>query len=147
MSNLGFHKDLPALTNHDLEYLVKSLKINHFQGVFMRDNLPNNPKDREVGIVNLDSSNGIGTHWVCYSKNKNNLYYFDSFGLNPPEEIINYLKGKDKNKIIELSSFQIQKFNTHHCGYYCLLVLKLLERSDFKNTILSLLKTSSCSRL
>lgn len=106
----------------------------------MRDKLPSKILPREVGIVNLDSSDGKGTHWVCYSKMKENIYYFDSFGLDPPMELQEYLKGKDKKSFIELSTFQIQKFGTHHCGYYCLLLLKLLEYSTFQNVILSLLE-------
>lgn len=89
-------KDLKPLTNHDLEELVKELQIKKFRGIYMRDTLPDKIKDRETGIVNLDSTSGSGTHWVCYSKKSDTLYYFDSFGLDPPQEIINYLKGEDK---------------------------------------------------
>jgi len=35
---------------------------------------------------------GNGTHWVAWYKNGNKKYYFDSFGLNPPLEIMKYLK-------------------------------------------------------
>ena len=66
----------------------------------------------ECGILNLDVSKNNGTHWVCYYKNNEKCYYFDSFGLDPPLELQNYLSSS-----IELSTFQIQKFNTHHCGY------------------------------
>ena len=121
MMNIRFDKNLKPLTNYDLIELVELLKIRNFRGIFMRDTLPSKIKEKEVGIVNLDSSNNKGTHWVCYSKNKENIYYFDSFGLNPPEEIIKYLKDR-KDRKIELSTFQIQKFGTHHCGYYCTLI-------------------------
>ena len=52
-------KELPPLTNLDLEELVKELKIKDFRGVFMRDGLPQEPLPSEVGIVNLDSSNNL----------------------------------------------------------------------------------------
>ena len=128
-----FKKDLNPLTNRKLEEKVKELNIKNFRGVFMRDTLPNKIKNNEVGIVNLDSIKNSGTHWVCYYKNKDKCYYFDSFGLDPPIELQKYL-----NSDIELSTFQIQKFNIHHCGYYCILVLKLLEKYNYKNIILSL---------
>ena len=71
-----FSENLKPLTNYDLEELVKLLKIRNFRGIFMRDTLPlQGIKEREVGIINLDSSSGKGTHWVCYSKNRNKLYY------------------------------------------------------------------------
>lgn len=130
-------KVLKPLTNLDLIELVDSLGIKNFRGVFMRDTLPAKPKEIEVGIINLDSTEGKGTHWVCYSKNKDKIYYFDSFGLDPPLELQKYLKnGKDRR--IELSTFQIQEFGTHHCGYYCLLLLKLIETSGFRKVVLSL---------
>jgi hypothetical protein len=64
------------------------------------------------------------------SKNNEKCYYFDSFGLDPPLELQSYL-----NSQIELSTFKIKKFDTHHCGYYCLLVLKLLENFHHANPI------------
>lgn len=100
----------------------------------MRDTLPKQINKIEVGIVNLDLNKNNGTHWVCYSINSEKCYYFDSFGVDPPIELIKYL-----NKDIEISTFQIQKFNTHHCGYYCLLVLTLLEKYDYKDIILYLI--------
>jgi hypothetical protein len=84
-------------------------------------------------ILNLGVGKNNGTHWVCYYIYNERCYYFDSFGLDPPLEIQNYF-----NSQIELSTFQIQKFNTHHCGYYCLLVLKLLDKYDFKEIVLNL---------
>jgi len=35
----------------------------------MRDLLPEAPKSRECGIVNIDNSRSSGTHWVAYNKN------------------------------------------------------------------------------
>lgn len=66
-----------------------------------------------------------------------NIYYFDSFELDPPIELQKYLKN-EKDKIL-LSTFRIQEFNTHHCGYYCLLLLKLLESYDYQKTVIGLM--------
>ncbi len=131
---MNFSSNLGPLTNKDLDNWVKKLDIKNCRGVFMRDTLPKKIKNIECGIINLDSINGCGTHWTCYHKNENQCYYFDSFGLDPPIELCMYL-----NSEIDLSTFQIQEFNTHHCGYYCLVVLKLLETYDYKDVILSLL--------
>lgn len=49
----------------------------------MKDTLLTKVNDKEWGVVNLDESKNRGTHWACY--------YFDSFGLNPPLELQNYL--------------------------------------------------------
>ena len=53
----------------------------------MRDSLPDQIKDNEYGVVNLDSFKGPGTHWVAYG----NKWYFDSYGLPPPKEILKYV--------------------------------------------------------
>lgn len=82
----------------------------------MRDNLPKKPLTQECAIVNLDNSRGGGTHWVAYYKNNNYKEYFDSFGnLQPPIEIIKYLKLP-----INYNYNQEQQFNTFNCGHLCL---------------------------
>lgn len=74
------------------------MKFKHFRGIFMRDNLPKSPKRNECAIINLDSVNGLGTHWVSYCKLNNIAYYFDSFGnLPPPKELIEYLSSDVEN--------------------------------------------------
>ena len=41
-------------------------------------------------IMNLEDNNGNGFHWVCIlSQDK---YYFDSFGLPPPVEVIKFFQ-------------------------------------------------------
>jgi len=65
------------LSNIDFIHFAKKY-IPHFRGVFMRDLLPEAPKSRECGIVNIDNFRSRGTHWVAYNKNKNNIHYFDS---------------------------------------------------------------------
>lgn len=66
------------LTNYEITHLAKELKIKNFRGVFMRDTLPGKVNNEECGVVNLDESGNTGTHWVCYHKNKERCYYFDS---------------------------------------------------------------------
>jgi hypothetical protein len=130
-------QNLKPLTNIDITIFLNKHKIKKFRGVFMIDTLPKKSNNIECGIVNLDTSNNSGTHWVAYYKNKNKSYYFDSFGVDPPGELKNYL-----NTEIISSTFQIQKFNTNNCGYYCLLVLKLMEKYDYRDIIIRLLESS-----
>lgn len=85
----------------------------------MRDSLPRSKSwKNECMVVNHDSINNMGTHWTCYVKNDDNVYYFDSFGkLAPPLEIIHYLGSKCK---IYYNSKRYQNFNTVICGHLCL---------------------------
>jgi hypothetical protein len=107
------------LTDADIRKVATN--IAYFRGVFMRDNLPEKPYVNESAIVNLDSSNGPGTHWVAYKKRRKLVKYFDSFGdLAPPSEIVKYFKGCD----ITFNHDRYQKFNTWNCGHLCIKFLR-----------------------
>ena len=43
-------------------------------------------------FLSLDSSSGDGTHWVMWFKKGKDKFYFDSFRVQPPSELITYLK-------------------------------------------------------
>ena len=80
------------LSNIELEDAVKRLNIPNFRGCYCINMLPNIPHRTECGVLNLDNSRGDGTHWTAWFKNSDNKIYFDSYGLDPPEELIDYLK-------------------------------------------------------
>lgn len=84
----------------------------------MRDTLPKNPRKNESAIINLDSGRGSGTHWVCYKKRGNIVYYFDSFGdLRPPVELTRYLGPAVRVKY----NFECkQRMDSVICGHLCL---------------------------
>lgn len=114
-------KRLPrrALTNLDI--IEHANDIPYFRGVFMRNELPNKPKLIECGIINLDTSENEGTHWVAYVKFKNYCEYFDSFGdLKPPMELCQYLNHHN----IYYNYKKYQNFNTFNCGHLCIKYLK-----------------------
>lgn len=100
----------------------------------MRDTLPiNGPFNEECGIINLDSINGAGTHWVAYRKKGCTAYYYDSFGdLPPPMEFLNYMRlGPHSRQIFYYNYERHQDFNTVWCGHLC---LKFLLTSQVTNT-------------
>ena len=78
----------------------------------MSDELPNKPKDRECGVVNLDKSENIGTHWICYWKDKNVKHVFDSYGGVPPKPLVRYLGTQN----LFYNDNRIQDFNSI-CGH------------------------------
>jgi hypothetical protein len=107
-----------ALSNQDLFRYVSCLKIPFFRGVFMKDALPSVMWKNESGIVNLDNSNGPGTHWVCYKKLGSTVYYFDSFGnLPPPKELQKYFRSA---KQVLYNYDRQQPDDTSICGHLCL---------------------------
>ena len=58
----------------------------------MRDTLPQYPFNIEGGIVNLNTSDQSGDHWVCHYRNGSDRFYFDSYRQITPVEIQRYLK-------------------------------------------------------
>ena len=92
------------MSNFDLESAVRKLPIKHFRGVFSKDQLPSQPNINESGIINLDDHVGPGTHWVCYVISPPSIIYFDSYGLPPPVEFINYVNKLRNGKSERFSS-------------------------------------------
>ena len=92
------------MSNIDIMNWVKELKIKKFDGVFNKDS---RQWTSNCGIINLDSNNGPGTHWVCYVDS----FYFDPFGLPPPENIL---------CIKRYNTSQYQEKISVLCGYFCL---------------------------
>ena len=66
-----------GLTNIDIYKYVRELQIPNFRGVFMQDTLPSIPYVKESGVVNFNTSEQAGSHWVCYYKDRmNKIIYF-----------------------------------------------------------------------
>ena len=126
--------DSKGLTNLELIEYAKQLKIKNFRGVFMRDTLPQRAYNKECGIVNLNTSNQEGSHWVAYLINGSQRIYFDSFGQVTPVELQKYLKTKaewNRNLlVIQRNTDIVQHLNTHVCGHLCLFVLTSLTRKQ-----------------
>ena len=63
-----------------------------FNGVYFRDNLPNEINDGAY-IRNLDEYYDIGTHSITLYVLNNNVTYFDSFGVEHiPKDIKKFFK-------------------------------------------------------
>ena len=87
-----------------------------FNGVFPRDNLPKKIKDGAY-VINLDEYKDAGTHWIALFCKKNEIVYFDSFGVEHiPEEIKKFIG----NKNIKAHIFRVQAKNSVMRGYFCI---------------------------
>ena len=104
---------------------IKYMKISKavFRGVISRDQILSivNAK-RGYYIVNLNDSTQPGSHWVVIhvrSKSTGQLLeYFDSFGLNAPNEVVEL---SDRLGVYYIyNSTQYQDLNSVLCGYWCL---------------------------
>ena len=68
-------------------------------------------------IINLDEYANVGTHWIALFCNRNEIVYFDSFGVeHVPEEIKEFIG----NKNIKANIFQVQANDLVIHGYFCI---------------------------
>jgi hypothetical protein len=102
--------------------------------MFCRDELPHKVNTNECGIINFVDSRGMGTHWCCWFKRGREKYYFDSYGLQPPNEIVQYLKTG-----ILYPTDRIQPDGTSICGHLSIYVLNRLSHSEDINIVISTL--------
>ena len=110
------------LSNLEIIDSDKTLSLNVFREVFLRDTLPKKLTLNEYGILNLDSSTVEGTHWVMWFKKGKDKFYFDSYGMQPPSELIAYLKSP-----IFYNSEGVQQNGEVFCGHLCLFALKQIS--------------------
>jgi len=111
-------------SNTELLDILKNYNIN-INGVYAKDQLKKPLKDGFY-IINLDDSDGKGTHWTAlYKINDAFSLYFDAFGFPAPENIHNILYKYEYN------TKQIQDINSTSCGFYCVGFIKFLsDKSD-----------------
>jgi hypothetical protein len=107
--------------------------IEGFKGYYMRDSLPAELSQGESIIINLDDSQGSGTHWITVFHGTDGsvskagigagepvpapVFYFDSFGLPPSDAIVERLH------ITAYSNNTFQRMESVSCGLFCLYVL------------------------
>ena len=119
-----------ALSNIDLE---KYMYLHQINGkVFAKDQLPDKIKPNTCYIINLNNSWEMGSHWVILinSNRENTILYVDSFGIEYPVEEVLQVKANRKKLIV--NTRRIQFDDTSFCGYYCLLLSKLILKDKLK---------------
>ena len=111
---MGFLMPPHPLTNFEIQKYYKNEP--RFNGVFSRNNLPKKTKDGAY-LINLDEYADVGTHWIALFCNKNEIVYFDSFGVeHVPEENKEFVE----NKNIKANTFRVQATSSVMCGYFCI---------------------------
>ena len=100
------------LTNFEIQRYYKNGP--RFIGVFSKNNLFKKIKDGAY-VINLDEYLDEGTHWIDLFCNRNEIVYFDSFGVEHiPEEIKEFVG----NKKIKDDIFRVQANDSVMCGYF-----------------------------
>ena len=126
------------LTNFEIQKYYKNEP--RFNGIFSRNSLPKKIKDGTY-IINLDEYADAGTHWIALFCKKNEIVYFDSFGVEHiPEEIKEFIGSKN----IKANIFQVQENNSIMCGYFCIRFIDFMladkKLTDYTNCYLHMIK-------
>lgn len=122
---------LKELSNYQINQFENSSP--HFGGCYSRDVLP--PIRNRFYIINLDSNSGPGTHWVLlYNCDPHTSYYFDSYGMPPPQEIVEAMKHSNKKRVF--NDVDLQALGSDACGWWCMYIANALdEGQNFVTTI------------
>jgi hypothetical protein len=128
------------LDKNDLLKLIKN--IPNFLGVYSSDELSylSILKYPVSFIVNLDTSQLNGSHWLAIYINKRSVEVFDSLGLNPglwgsyPLPIFKFLKCYSFSHNFYISPV-LQPPNTLTCGLYCVYFITYRQKFSFRYCI------------
>ena len=102
------------LTNFEIQKYYQNQP--RFNGVFSRNNLPKTIKNGAY-VINLDENADVGTYWIASFCNRNEILYFDSFGV---EHVSEEIKKFVRNKNIIANIFREQANDSVMCGYFCI---------------------------
>jgi hypothetical protein len=100
--------------------------------IIYKDEVNKLPKNKELYIImNMSSSNHPGTHWTSFYSNPKYVIYADSFGVEPPQELIDWAAGR---KLI-YSDIQTEELDGINCGQLALNFLRLISKNLRDSTL------------
>jgi hypothetical protein len=109
---------IDAFMRNDPIYL-KTLALNQ-----LKDVIPPTPFLPLKMIINLQTQNLPGDHWVAIVRNANRIgYYFDSYGEMPPLPIQHWLANNCSEWHHNYQQVQHDSDNLS-CGYLCIIFLQ-----------------------
>ena len=118
-------------TTQELQRMAIEL-IPDFDGVYPINHLPITYKKSYKLIVNLDSDNLPGTHWIAVFVRPNKKgFVLDSLGYPPPLKLQHWLNIRGIEW--ECNKRQVQASESTMCGYYCIYFLWFMSSSTFEN--------------
>ena len=126
------------LTDTQLEFMSDRMGIPLAkEGVVFKNELPKKLEYNKSYFINLENSvdeNGQnqGTHWTClqvnkYKDGKIQPFYFDPYGMPPPENIKKVVMENTGQKL-PFNTKDIQSLMNNACGYYCSALLHYVNK-------------------
>lgn len=120
--------------NTELNKLAKNYPTFVNGGVIMKNEVSLlKIYDKMVFIVNYDTSNKQGSHWVGIVKINTIVFHFGSYGIPPLQEILDKFK---RNNKIYYNDIAVQLDNSRICGNLTLYVIQELVKGKLFREIL-----------
>lgn len=116
-----------GLSTSEIEELLKP--ISQFVGVYPCDAIPNFSSRPCALIVNTDTANEPGEHWIAIIlKEKGKALYFDSFGFPPLISSMQKYINENAPNGFKYNCITLQHPNSKTCGLYCAAFVALWSR-------------------
>ena len=116
---------LTTLSNSDLMSISLKLKLK-LVGIYMKDELKV-PLNEGNYIINLQNHDEPGSHWCCFIKHQNDIYYNDSFGIVMPQNEYDIFKSESDN--IYYNTSEHQNIDSSSCGWWTIMFLYFMKVS------------------
>ena len=107
-----------GISNVYIDKLLKDISWS-FRGTYSADNIPMFFNENVSLIANLSKKTEKGTHFVAIVISKQQILYFDSFGILNTSNIIEKYLIKYNKKILFFKN-QVQHSLSSHCGFFCI---------------------------
>lgn len=130
------------LTNEDIEKLAPKMGVK-LGYVGFKDLLPGKLQPGKFYVINLEDHQdqeslemNDGSHWTCFycrsykNGRGNEAVYFDSYGVEPPEELKKQMK-RDFECNPYVVKKNVQSLVSDSCGWYCMALGHFLFRDEF----------------
>ena len=111
----------------DLLGVGKQLFGVKFKGVFPSDKIPRLNDLSPYCVLNLDSSQEPGSHWIALAKLGDDTLVYDSFGRNY-KRIIPNLDYSQNGRIVNTDKDAEQDILETDCGARCLAFLTVVDK-------------------
>jgi hypothetical protein len=88
------------------------------------------PLSQGCYIINLQNHDEGGSHWTAFIKDLNDIYYYDSFGIVPPQNLYDVFK-IDSHNIYYLDQLnrRDQDIDATSCGWWSISFLYYMTNS------------------
>lgn len=102
-----------------LDKVASKLLGKAYEGTFPSDHIPSNLEEGQCAIINLDTSNESGSHWVAALRHMGDLCIYDSFGRKA-SNILPAAATSGNGQVVDADRDREQRNRETNCGQRCI---------------------------